>query len=182
MTDLADRLEARANGLVGYAATHHGIGEKLIETALEAVAALRAQKEQSEPVMVDQETPDDCWTACLASLTGLPLEGFPNAPDVKDPNYEEAALNEIVYTQEVKRHLTDHGWMWRPWSGVRSIPGGYAIATGPSPRRPGFDHCVVVKDGEIVHDPHPSRASIAKIIEYEIVIPLAPPDTEADDG
>lgn len=42
--------------------------------------------------------------------------------------------------------------------------GGYVIGSGMSPR--GFSHAVVCKDGEIVHDPHPSRAGVEHIESF----------------
>ena len=148
------------------------------------ITRLRALTEGERTVWVDQQTPDDCWTACLSSLTGIPLSGFPDPPDVRDPEDEEAQLMEIGYGQSVRKHLNDNGWMLRPWDGVRLAPKGLSVATGPSPRRPGFNHCVVARDGTIIYDPHPSRDGLLEITEYEIVVPLIihDPPTTGEDG
>src|SRR5688572_4804436 len=41
-----------------------------------------------EPSMIEQRGPGDCWTACIASLTGIPLEEFPVPPDVRSRETE----------------------------------------------------------------------------------------------
>ena len=141
-----------------------GVAKRKVRHAGKLAAREDDERRAPTPAWVDQKTTDDCWTACLASLTGLPLEGFPQTPDVHD------AETEIAYDQGVKLHLLDHGWMLRPLH--KRVPKGYAIACGPSPRRPGFDHCVVVRDGDLVHDPHPDKTGIGSTESYEIVVPL----------
>jgi len=51
-----------------------------------------------------------------------------------------------------------------------AVPKGYAIASGPGPR--GVDHSCVALDGEIIHDPHPSRDGVKFIEAYEVLIPV----------
>lgn len=148
-----------------------------MQSSLERVAHLRIlltlarealDQREREAVFVDQQTPDDCWTACLASLTGLPLESFPKAPD--DERLDDV-MREGRYVRDVQRFLQGHGWTYASMG--RSVPAGYAIASGPSPRRPGFDHSVVVRDGRMVHDPHVSRSGVAGTLrDFEVLIPL----------
>jgi hypothetical protein len=40
-------------------------------------------------------------------------------------------------------------------------PRGYYLASGPADR--GCKHIVIMNDGKLVHDPHPSRAGLTKI-------------------
>ena len=129
---------------------------------------------------VDQAGPHDCFTACLASLTGLPHNDFPDPPEVLEIDAERA------YGKAVKAHLISNGWMMHG-TGAHP-PKGYAVASGPSPRDLRLWHCVVTKDGEMVHDPHPDKAGLKKAVEYEVVIPLmaeieqSKPKEGEDDG
>lgn len=123
-----------------------------------------------EPVWVDQPGEDECWIACMASLTGIPLGEFPQPP-TDDRNAE----SETAYDTAVRAFLMERGWRLHT---VRlDIPEGYAIASGKSPRREGFWHSVVYRDGVLAHDPHPDRTGLGgnPVDEYEILIPLARP-------
>lgn len=141
-----------------------GVGERCGEQPWPAGPALRGTQWVSQP---DDKS---CYTACLASLTGLAWDGFPKAPEARN------VATEIEYLAAIRNHLLAHGWMLVTL-GLRA-PAGFAIATGLSPRDPALSHCVVVLDGRIVHDPHPSRMAIdlARVNEYEIVVPLVSPD------
>ncbi len=119
------------------------------------------------PRWIDQG-PGECWIACAASLTGIPLEEFPKPPAVLDDKLDSE------YQNAVRRFLMSRAWLLQTtWS---MAPMGYAIATGPSPRDSRISHCVVTLGGQMVHDPHPSRAGLAgRVIEYEILVQLAEP-------
>lgn len=111
---------------------------------------------------VDQ-TEDGCWFACIASLTGIPLGDFPPPP--ADENGVSAVHNAVT------KLLHAHGWqMHRLWTIPDAVPRGWAIAGGTSPRN--RMHSVVVYDGVMVWDPHPSRAGLVTIEEYEILVPV----------
>lgn len=111
------------------------------------------------PQLVDQK-PNGCWTACMACISGLPYADFPPPPDEDDPKSE--------HHNAVVRHLHANGWT-TAYLGSR-IPKGFAIMGGKSPR--GFQHAVVAKDGVMVYDPHPSRAGLVKVEDFELVIPI----------
>ena len=111
----------------------------------------------------------ECWIACLASLTGLPLENFPKPPDVRVAK----SADEVAFQNSVIRYLRAH--RFRLVNLGLDRPAGLAIATGVSPRaEPGshLAHCVIVRDGIFEFDPHPSRAGLPQVDEYEILVPL----------
>lgn len=120
----------------------------------------------NEPAWVDQRGHSDCWIACLASLTGLPPESFPQPPE----DLSADGAERMAYTNAVRRFLIERGWLLTTtW---QHVPAGYAIAGGPSPRNED-GHAVVTHAGEVVHDPHPSRDGVAgPVEEYEVLIPL----------
>lgn len=46
------------------------------------------------------------------------------------------------------------------------------LASGISPR--GVHHMVVMKDGKLVHDPHPSKAGIGEVEHLWLIVPIDP--------
>ncbi len=123
-------------------------------------------------IKVDQtifgQAEGNCFPACLASLLHYDLEYLPNHHD-KDwfIKYQEWLMqNAGVYM------LCLEGYTPR-----EHVP-GYAIFSGPSPRNSGL-HAVVGYAGEIVHDPHPSRAGLGGDVRDTIIlIPMDPSDVK----
>lgn len=112
----------------------------------------------------------DCFRACLASLLELPIDDVP-APEA----YDNAAAWWRVYRDWLRArglailtHTEDEA-IWRDWF-VRTQGDVYHIASGPSPRHPGTDHSVVMRNDVMVHDPHPSGVGLAKITCREFLI------------
>ena len=124
--------------------------------------------------MVDQRTKSDCFLACIASLTGLPVSEMPQPPTSYEnltsdgEPTEEDREAEVQYGNAVRRHLRECGWLLL--NAYSFAPAGHSIASGPSPRNPRIWHCVVYRDGELAHDPHSSRAGIVSVEQYEIVV------------
>lgn len=99
--------------------------------------------------------PGNCMQAAVASILGLPLDAVPHF----------AAMP------------ADEGDSWPCWDAFDSFfdargfeavrldyefcPESFYLASGPSPR--GVSHMVVMRDGKLAHDPHPSRAGISKV-------------------
>ena len=122
-------------------------------------------------IPVDQTIFDNhygnCWAACLASIFEVPLESVP-WPNGNDddfwPTYH-AWLNERNATVI---SLTRGDW----------TPSGYAIGGVMSPRFEGTEHAVVVFKDRVVHDPHPSKASLSddlsKVTTLDLIFPLDP--------
>jgi hypothetical protein len=111
--------------------------------------------------------PDGCWIACIAGLTGLPHDDLAALiPRLDDGRCDGSRGTE--YHTAVNAYLRASGW--RIERVGPDVPQGYAIGSGTSPRA-GY-HAVIVKDGVTWHDPHPSRAGIAKLDSFEVLIPL----------
>lgn len=126
----------------------------------------------------------NCFQACLASILELPLAEVPDAAN--------ADLSEAM------------GWfrVLRPWLALRGLgivviapgqpsiwftQGAILIAGGKSPRAPdhpeGYGHCVVMRNGTVLHDPHPSRAGLhGEPEEYYILYALDPARHAAASG
>jgi hypothetical protein len=128
---------------------------------------------------VDQRIIDpdrgDCMTACLASLLDLPYEDVPYFLE------EGAEPWFTVYWRFLKQHgydfvgtcsnsgeAIDFEDLVQRCAGVN----GFYMAGGPSPRF-NCSHAVIINSrGEIVHDPHPSRAGVLKIDHVDMIRPL----------
>ena len=117
---------------------------------------------------VDQEfvhRPDigqhgDCQRAVIASLLELPISEVPHF-------LQEANGDPSDYWDSLQAFLSKHGYAYLclpARSGAAFFGEGVDVfheIAGPSPRGNGITHAVVGRNGEIVFDPHPSRAGLA---------------------
>jgi hypothetical protein len=123
-------------------------------------------------------TPGDCMRAALATILGVDLHDVPHV---------------VMFSQwwdEARRTVGRHmkGWdigcwdefSWPFYTSAGADANAYAppfvIGAGPSPRGP-FGHVVILDatTGEMVHDPHPSRAGILQVeAVYALCAPYEP--------
>lgn len=115
---------------------------------------------------VDQRTPDDCLMSCLASILEVSHDDLP----ALGPEHNDGSWYDVLQAA-----VRGHGWelVYTENAPVAFRPWGYHIAGGPSPRCCKGGHAVVCLDGEIVHDPHPSRAGIPSIEQWYLLFPGA---------
>jgi hypothetical protein len=99
----------------------------------------------------------DCVRAVTASILEL---------DPKDvPHFVKLNPGSDWY-EDWEQFMIDHGktpticWMLCE-DGVPPIPRGYYLASGPAER--GCKHIVIMHEGKLAHDPHPSRAGLVSI-------------------
>lgn len=108
----------------------------------------------------------DCWAACIASITEIPLEEI---PDPNDPANKEWS----IYWVNMWNFLQEKGYNLYV-EDVHKFKGNGnpVMAIGKSPRCVGENadlyHAVVWNDG-IIHDPHPDNTGIHSIIHFEII-------------
>ena len=104
----------------------------------------------------------NCFEACVATITGIPLDDIPHF------------LGDDWYA-EYRAWLTGKGWNLIWWdAGTGAEPPGIAIASGPSVR--GLPHSVVYRDGALAHDPHPSGAGLLELQYWLLLWPAAFPE------
>ena len=102
----------------------------------------------------------DCQRAVIASLLELPIQEVPHF-------YVESDGDAVLFWELVQTFVGGHGYAYLSVPATSGIAfyglydGVYHEISGPSPRGNGTYHAVVGCDGEIVHDPHPSRAGLA---------------------
>ena len=101
----------------------------------------------------------DCQRAVIASLLEKPIA------DV--PHFLQIAADPDDYWTLLQKFCLSHGYAYLTVparSGalfLGDVTGIYHEISGPSPRGNGVFHAVVGLDGQIVFDPHPSRAGLA---------------------
>jgi hypothetical protein len=114
------------------------------------------------------QVPDGCWVACIAGLTDIPHEEFTALVPYHEGRFDGSMGTE--YRNAVNALLRSRGW--RLESVGPDVPRGFAIGSGTSPR--GLFHAVIVRDGALWHDPHPSREGLVALESCEVVIPIHP--------
>ena len=102
----------------------------------------------------------DCARACIASLLDLPI--------AEVPHFLQVANGDATgFWEGIQTFCRKHGYalMSVPARAGQNFFGDdgdvYHKISGPSPRGNGLWHAVVGRNGEIVFDPHPSRAGLA---------------------
>ena len=113
----------------------------------------------------------NCLAACFASVLEIPIE--------KVPNY----IGYENWFEKFDNFVAEHGYriFWykmKKENEYEDILGFtakncYLIACGKSPRGD-FDHCVIYKNGEMAHDPHPSNGGIENVKDIMILVKINP--------
>lgn len=105
-------------------------------------------------------THGNCVQAAVATLLDLPLD------DV--PDLIQGATSGGDQDRRLRRWLRDRGLELVMLGGHWSLDTFY-LASGPAAR--GVHHMVVMRDGRIAHDPHPSRAGLERVERCYLVMP-----------
>ncbi len=102
----------------------------------------------------------NCFSACVASILHLQIEEVPffGADELWWTRFAEWLEARNLYAICLKH---------RPGR----APVGYHILSGKSPRGD-FMHSVVAKGEDVVHDPHPSRATILDRVDCIVIVPM----------
>jgi hypothetical protein len=108
----------------------------------------------------------DCVRACICSMTGLAVEdvphfakhGFDDPKGTPDHNVWWHALVGFMALLEPSYVTVTTETPPEPSDTVDDLYGMY-LASGKSPRGD-WQHCVVGRGGEVIWDPHPSRAGV----------------------
>ncbi len=109
--------------------------------------------------------PGNCLQAAVASLMELPIEAVPHFVLYDDwlPGFVKFLKQEGYDFNGTHDFQHIKSWQGVEFKGVD----GYAIVVGKSIRN--VMHCVIYKDGEMVHDVHPSNAGIIAPEYYYVI-------------
>lgn len=111
----------------------------------------------------------NCYSACLASLFEIPLDQVPNFFDV-------AGDDDSAWWGEVRSWLRARGFgvitVLVDENSRLDLFDGWFIVGGESCR--GIGHATIWRDGQLVHDPHPSKCGIIKADSVDLLYPLDP--------
>jgi len=122
--------------------------------------------EQLIPHDPDNGVYGDCYRATLATLLGLDTEQVPHfLHDNCDALTFNTRVNEYL-AQFGLVYMTFNAWdipQWKKDAGI-TIPIYHEIGDD-SPRFSGTGHSVVGCDGEVFHDPHPTKLGLPKVTE-----------------
>ena len=92
----------------------------------------------------------NCFASCIASVLELALGSVPNF--MENDSYRES-INEFLEPYNLRHEEIGLGFEW-----VEHLK-DFVIVGGKSPRGT-FNHSVIYRNGELVHDPHPSGEGI----------------------
>jgi hypothetical protein len=115
-----------------------------------------------DQIVVDDPSKGDCQSACLASLLDLDISQVPNF--LLDLPENQG----IEFARRINRFLQPFGLMhleleYRGFCErckFYDVSDMFHMIYGPSPRDVNTLHAVVGRNGDIFHDPHPSRAGL----------------------
>lgn len=126
-------------------------------------------------IPVDQDRfgdPDgNCLQACLASLLELQLHEVPHfVGEAWRADLGEwlraRGLWALLFAPPIPSTIDDAA----AWLDETVL--GYAIVSGQTPR--GLLHATVWRAGQLVHDPHPSRAGLLGVEDVIVLVPIDP--------
>lgn len=106
----------------------------------------------------------DCFTACVATITGIPYDEF---PVLKTPDWD-------LHYLSIRNLLNTKGWCITWFESLTTIHTGRhpIIASGKSPRGD-YDHAVIVQHGELAHDPYPGGNGLDGAPKlFELIVPF----------
>ncbi|NHA02006.1 hypothetical protein G5V59_26820 [Nocardioides sp. W3-2-3] len=117
----------------------------------------------------------NCVAACIATVVGAQAQRGP-------PLHRGGSRAWVMPTKEsgsgnawwamMLGFLAGRGlWAYELDSPADAEPGELVLVAGPSPR--GVLHQVIFRDGELWHDPHPSRDGVLDVVEVLAVRPLS---------
>ena len=123
-----------------------------------------------EPQRIDQTEfgeNGNCQSACLAMMLGLEITDI--------PNFTTSGQTDIERYKAMQDWLAERGFQlltFETWTGIFWPPRGFCIGGGKSPR--GIEHAVILKDGQLWHDPQPERSGVEKVTTVDLLIPFYP--------
>ena len=114
----------------------------------------------------------DCWRCCIAAIIGMPAE---EVPHFLQNEKDDPSCSMDADTQE---WLNQRGWQITEATQFRFHRWGKSkfrvppiIVCGPTCRSTemGQHHAVIMSDGKLLYDPHPSEAGLTAITDQHLI-------------
>jgi len=112
------------------------------------------------------ESNGNCMAACYASILEVPLSVVPTFEDMPIEEWK-TALDNWLSKFNLQKVTIDASF-------EDFVPTGYCLAIGKTVRSKTVLHCAVYKNGQMVHDPHPSKSGLINVECWEVVFPFDP--------
>jgi len=125
-------------------------------------------------LLIKQDNDSDCFNACLATLTDIPLKEFPVITNEEYQAMDEETRRDVGVRQdnECLEVLKKNGWCW--FHSYQMPPAGWSIGSGKSPRGD-WNHAVLCHKGKPKFDPHKSDKYLdGPVLEYKCVYRIVP--------
>lgn len=111
---------------------------------------------------VPSEEQEDCTECAVATYLGIPRSEVPNF---------HGDDGSVGYWDRIDKFFASRGLYIHMFNVIYTFPCLY-LAMGSTARD--TNHFVVMKDGELFHDPHPSGAGLTKISYVLLAVPMDP--------
>lgn len=128
-----------------------------------------------QTLLMERGEVGDCWRCCVAALVGVPAEEVPHflQDEVNDRSRSMDADTQEWLNQRGWYIVESSKFLCNRWSTSRfETPA--VIACGPSPRskQMGQHHAVIMQNGKLLYDPHPSGDGLTAIVEVHLIFPI----------
>jgi hypothetical protein len=141
-------------------------------------------KTVDQSLLVERDGNGDCWSACLATLLGVPITDVPAAL-----SEDRGGSSSQTWATQEWLALWGLDVSWRDFTNPEcpalpeGVLGASVILVGPSPRDRFVQHAVIgaiddvaARAFRVIHDPHPSRAGILSLSQaWWLVRPCSVP-------
>ena len=115
----------------------------------------------------DPKRPGNCYAACVATVLGVPLAEVPHIVELG--MQLNGTDDKVAWWALTVGFMAARGyWPVQLDSLADAEPGELVLVGGPSPR--GVSHQTIYRDGELWHDPHPSRAGLVSIYTDDLIV------------
>lgn len=121
----------------------------------------------------------NCWQTCVACLLDIDPETMPSQADLCQKRGTDGYYSGPGYWNPLQAFLRDHHALTYfevqalAMAGLVVKEPGLHMTAGPTVRTPstGLQHVVVARHGEMIWDPHPSRAGLTKVERVGLLLP-----------
>lgn len=125
----------------------------------------------------------NCWQTAVACVLEIQPDCLPSQVDAyyEDKREDGSVVLRMSYNNPLQAYLRKHHGLGYvefhyPQEAFKQFTiSGYHIMTGETIRSPEYNgqrHVVVGKDGQVVWDPHPSRAGLTANINFAVLCPF----------